>query len=194
MTNLKEIAAVAYEQVYPNPTIQTPIKVEHFIEAAKYKLAYELWRLSKELKRSEGEWEIPTSLLRQGDIEVKENVADISGLSVFRTSDGETWISNIGGINCECSYLKQTVNLAQIICDDDYLGNGKPYVIIGDKISFPKGSHKATLPIIYASNGEDLNGEIPIDDTTAELVSIYLVQRFSNKLPVDETANDNANT
>lgn len=194
MANLKEISAVAYEQVYPNANIQTPIKVEHFIEVAKSKYAYEMWRLSKELKRSEGEWEIPSSLLRQGEIEVKENVADISNLNVFRTSDGETWIINIGGINCDCSYLKQTPNLAQILCDDDYLGNGKPYIPIGNNISFPKGSHKSKLPIIYASNGDDLNDEIPIDDTTAELVSIYLVQRFSNKLPADETANDNANT
>jgi len=193
MTNLLEICQGAYDQVYPNATVQTPIKVEHLVVAAKSKYAYEMWRLSKELKRSEGEWEIPSSLWRQGEIEVKDSVADISGLSVFRTSDGETWISNIGGINCECSYMKQTPNLAQILCDDDYLGNGRPYVIIGDKISFPKGSHKSTLPIIYASNGEDLNDEIPIDDTTAELVSIYLVQRFSNKLPTDETANDNSN-
>lgn len=193
MASLKEISQVAYDQTYPNASIQTSVKVEHFIEAAKSKYAFELWRMSKELKRSEGEFDIPSSLLRQGEIEVKDNVADISNIHVFRTSDGETWISNIGGIGCECNYIKKTVNISQILCDDEYDGNGKPFVVVGDKINFPKGTHKSTLPIIYASSGDDLNEEIPIDDTTAELVSIYLVQRFSNKLPTDETANDNSN-
>lgn len=193
MANLKEISAAVYGKVYPNATIQTPVKVEHFIEAAKSKYAFELWRLSKELKRSEGEWDIPSALLRQGEIEVKDNVADISNIHVFRTSDGETWIGNIGGIGCECNYIKKTVNLSQILCDDEYDGNGKPFVVIGDKINFPQGVHKSKLPIIYASSGDDLNEEIPIDDTTAELVSIYLDQRFSNKMPTDETVNDNSN-
>lgn len=194
MSNLKEIAQVSYDQVYPNASEQTSIKVEHFIQAGRSKMAYELWRLSKELKRAEGEWEIPTALMRQGEITVSDNVADISELNVFRTADGETWISNIGGISCECNYIKQTVNLAQLLCDEDYWGNGKPYIIVGNKINFPIGTHKTTLPIIYASNGDDINDEIPIDDTIAELVSIYLFQRFSNKFPADKTANNNENT
>lgn len=193
MADLKSIAQVSYDQVYPNASQQTSVKLEHFIEAAKSKYAWELWRQSKELKRADGEWEIPSVLFRQDEIEVIDNVADISGLSIFKTQDGDTWISNIGGIACDCAYIKQTVNLAQILCDSDYHGNGKPYVVIGNKISFPSGSHKSKLPIIYASNGDDIDDEIPVDDMTAELVGIYLFQRFSNRLPEDRSNDSNSN-
>lgn len=193
MSNLKEIAQVSYDQVYPNASIQTSIKVEHFIVAAKARYAWELFRISKEERRSEGEWEIPSTLWRESDIEVKDDKADISLLNIFRSFEGDVWIGNIGGINCECNYLKKSVNLAQILCDDEYNGNARPYYVVGKSIKFPAGVHSPTLPMIYASDGTDLDDDIEIDDMIGDLIGNYLVQRFSNRMPEDRTANSNSN-
>lgn len=196
MADLLSICQVAYDEVYPNATAQTAIKVEHFIEAGKSKYAFELWRISKEEKRLEGEWDIPSALLREATIEVADNVADISNLKIFRSFEGDTWIQNIGDFNPEdgCNYIRQTVNVSRMLLDDEYLGNSKPYTVIGNSIKFPKGAHDKSIPIIYASNGEDLEDQILIDDAIGEIVGIYLVQRFSNKLPADKSADSNENT
>lgn len=193
MSNLKEIAQVNYDQIYPNATAETSIKVDHFISEGKNRYAWELFRISKEEKRSEGEWEIPSVLWREADVEVVNDKADISMLNIFRSFEGDTWIGNIGGIGCECNYLRQSVNLGQILCDEDYWGNDKPYYVIGQSIKFPVGAHKSTLPITYASNGEDLEDEIEIDDAIGALVSEYLYKKFSGKLPEDRTADSNSN-
>lgn len=193
MSDLLSIAQVAYDEVYPNATAQTSIKVEHFIEAGKSRYAYEMWRISKEEKRADGEWEVPSALLREANIEVADNAADISDLHIFRSLEGDTWIQSIGGLDSDCSYIRQSINISRMLLDDEYLGNSKPYIIIGNSIKFPRGAHKETIPIIYASNGEDLEDKILIDDAIGELVGIYLVQRFSNKLPEDRTQNSNSN-
>ena len=193
MANLKSIAQVSYDQMYPNATAQTSIKVEHFIEAAKSRYAWELWRISKEEKRNEGEWDIPSSLLRKATIEIKDNAADISALKIFRGFEGDTWISSIGGFDTDCSYTRQTVNISRMLLDDEYLGNSKPYTVIGKSIEFPRGAHRKSESIVYASNGEDLDDAIEVDDVAGELVGIYLVQRFSGKMPEDRTSNSNSN-
>ena len=193
MSNLKEIAQVNYDQIYPNATAQTSVKVEHFISEALTRYAWEMFRISKEVKRSEGEWEIPSALLRRANIDVVDNVADISSLNIFRSFEGDSWISNIGGLDGECSYIRQTVNIASMLLDDEFLGNSKPYTVIGNSIEFPKGSHKKTIPIIYASNGSDLDDEIEVDDAIGALVSEYIYKKFSGKFPEDRTQDSNSN-
>lgn len=194
MSDLLSICQVSYDEVYPNATAQTAIKVEHFIEAGKSKYAFELWRISKEEKRSEGEWDIPSMLLRESEIEVIENTADISNLKIFRSLQGDTWIQSLGGFDSDCTYIRQTINVSRMLLDDEYLGNSKPYTVIGDSIKFPKGTHSKKIPIIYASNGQDLEDKVLIDDAIGEIVGIYLVQRFSNKLPADRSADSNENS
>lgn len=194
MADLLSICQVAYDQVYPNATAQTSVKVEHFIEAGKSKYAFELWRISKEQKRSEGEWDIPSALLREANIDVVDNAADISALNIFRSFEGDTWIQSIGGIESDCSYIRQTINVSRMLLDDEYLGNSKPYIVVGNSIKFPRGAHNKSIPIIYASNGEDLEDEILVDDAIGEIVGIYLVQRFSAKMPEDRSADSNTNT
>lgn len=191
--NLLSIAQVNYDLVYPNASAQTSIKVEHFIEEAKIRYAWELFRLSHEIKRAEGEYEIPSTLWKDATITVVDNVADISELNIFRSFDGDSWIGNIGGFNCECSYLRQTVNLSQILCDPDYWGNDKPYFVVGKSIKFPAGVHKTTLPITYASNGEDVDDMIEVDDAIGALISEYLYKKFSGKFPEDRSADSNSN-
>lgn len=192
MSNLKEIAQVNYDQIYPNATAQTSVKVEHFISEALTRYAWELFRMSKEEMRTDGEWEIPSDLWREAEVDVIDKEADISSLNIFRSFEFDTWIGNIGGINCECSYIRQSVNLSQLLCDSDLWGNAKPYYVLGNKIKFPIGAHKKKLTIIYASNGNDLDETIEIDDAIGSLVSQYLFQKFSGKFPEDRTANSNS--
>lgn len=188
MASLKSIAQVNYDTVYPNASVQTSVKVEHFIEEAKIRYAWEQWRLSKELKRAEGEWEVPSVLLRDADLPIENDVADLSTLNIFRSFDGDVWLANVGGIVSDCNYIRLTVANKGILLDDEYLGNSKPYIISGNQIKFPKGAHKKTIPITYASNGGDVDEDIDVDDAIAALVSEYLYKRFSGKLPEDRTA------
>lgn len=194
MADLKSISQVCYDQLYPNATMQTSIKVEHFIEEAKIRYAWEMFRMSKEVKRAEGEWEVPSALLRQSNLDIIDNEADISDLKIFRSFDGDMWIANIGGIGSDCNYIRMSVNQSQMLLDDEYTGNGHPYTIIGKTIIFPKGTHKKTVPMIYASNGEDLDDKIEVDDAIGALVSDYIYKKFSGKLPEDRSADSNSNT
>lgn len=189
MSDLNSIAQINYDVIYPNASAQTSVKVEHFIEEAKSRYAWELFRISKEEKRADGWWEIPSVLWREADIEVVDGKADISALSIFRSFEGDTWIGMIGGEGCGCSYTRQSVNISQMLCEEDYWGNSKPYYVVGQTIRFPGGAHKDTLPIVYASNGEDLQGNIEVDDAIGALVSEYLYKKFSGKFPEDRTAN-----
>jgi hypothetical protein len=193
MADLLSISQVIYDQVFPNATAQTSVKVDHVIEEAKIRYAYEMWLRSKISAREDGGWEVPSSLLREADLEIVNNEADISDLKIFRSFDGDMWVQGIGGFNCECTYMRQSVNLSKMLCDDEYLGNAKPYIAVGTKIKFPKGAHAKTIPIIYASSGEDLGDEIQVDDGIGGLVSDYLWKRFTNRLPEDRTNDSNTN-
>jgi hypothetical protein len=193
MASLFEICQQVYDSVYPNASIQTSVKVDHLIVESKVRYAYEMWLQSKISAREDGGWEVPSVLLQDATIEVKDNEADISALNIFRSFEGDVWIQSIGGMDCECSYMKQSVNISKMLCDDEYLGNSKPYIIVGKKIKFPKGTHEKSLPIVYASNGEGIDGDIEVDDAIGALVSDYLWKRFTNRLPEDRTQNSNSN-
>jgi len=193
MASLKEIAAIAYDQVYPNADQNAAIQVEHFIQTALTRYAFELFLTSKELKRVDGEWEIPDVLLREATLNIENNEADLSGLKIFTSFDGGKWISMVGDFGCDCGYIKHSVNLANILCNDEYDGNKKTYVPIGRKLKFPKGVHGNTVPIIYASSGEDVDGDIEVDDAIGDRVGEYLWKRFSGRIPEDRTQNSNTN-
>lgn len=194
MANINEIAQIAYDQIYPNAEQATSVKVEHFIQTALTRYAYEMFLLSKELKRADGEWDIPDTLLREDILTIVNNEADISALKIFTSFEGGKWISKVGDFGCDCGYIKHTVNMSNILCDDEYNGNSKTYVIIGKKIKFPHGAHGKTAPIIYASSGEDVDGDIEVDDAIGDRVGDYLFKRFSGRIPADRTENSNENT
>lgn len=192
--NLKSICQVAYDTIYPNAGATTSVKVEHFIEVGLVRYAFEMWLVSKELKRSEGEWDIPETLFREAELTVDDNNhADISSLKIFSSPEGRYWIGRLGDFDCDCGYIRHTVNMANMLCDDEYDGNKKTYIVFGKKIRFPKGVHTKTIPIIYASNGNDVDDEIEIDDAIAGRVEEYLWKRFTGKLPEDRTLNSNSN-
>lgn len=193
MADLKEIAEVAYRQIFQNATAATSIKKEDFLSIARHRYAYEMFLMSKDLERLDGVFEIPTALLRKADLTVINGQIDISQLKIFRSFQGDLWLGRVGTGECDCSYVKHSVNISNILCDTDYHGNSKPFVVIGDTIEFPQGTFAKTVPIIYASNGADVNGSIEVDDAVGDRVSEYLWKRYSNRLPEDRTNNANTN-
>lgn len=192
MAELKELAQSVYDQCFPNASIQTSIKVDHVLVEAKARLAYEMWLQAKIEEREDGFWEVPTPLLREAEIEIKNNEADISSLKVFRSFKGDTWIQSVG--DCDCPYMKMSLNVSKMLCgDDEYIGNSRPFVVVGKKLKFPKGAHSKSLPIVYASNGDDVEDDMEVDDSLAALVSDYLWKRFTNRLPEDRSNDSNTN-
>lgn len=191
MANLLEIAEVSWKQLFPNPTDENAISKEEFIATAKTEYATQMWIQAKNEKNSEGYFNIPSYLLTEAELEVKNNEMDISSLKILRGLPEEMWLQNIGGIVCDCSYVKSNINLAQLMCDDDSLGdNFRTYYVVGNKIKFPKGTHSTKLPIIYANNGERVDNNIEIDDAIGGIVRRMLIEIYGGKIGKEDTSNN----
>jgi hypothetical protein len=195
MANLKEIAELAWGQLFPNPGDETAVDREDFVATAKSEYAYQLWRKIKEDKREYGQCDIPSYLLSEAELEVSGSEMDISGLKIMRSIDQELWLQDVGGLNCECVYVKSTVNHNKALCDDDSLpDDARTYYPLGKKIVFPKGVHKTPLKIIYANNGEDIDDMIEVDDAIAGIVRRSLIEIYGGKTgKEDKTDNTNPN-
>jgi hypothetical protein len=196
MANLLSIAEQAYNQLFPRPTDEEAVDKQDFVATAKNVFAYELWRKIKEDKLLYGECDIPSYLLSEAKLDVKDDEMDISSLKIMRSIDQELWLQNIGGMNCECLYVKSTLNLSKILCDDDSLpDDSRTFYPQGLKIKFPNGVHATPLSIIYANQGEEVNERIEIDDAIAGIVRVRLIEIYGGKIGQEDKANDsNSNT
>lgn len=195
MASLLSIAELAWLQCFPKGGDETKVTKQEFIATAKTEYAYQLWLKSKADKREEGYYEVPSYLLSEKEIDIIDGVMDLSGLKIMRSLDMEVWLQNVGGMNCECNYMKSTVNHWQLLCDDDSIGDSKPYYVVGKKIKFPLGAHKKSLPIIYANNGELVDGDIEVDDAIGGVVRRILVDIYLGKQGrEDNTNNSNGDT
>jgi hypothetical protein len=195
MADLKSIAELAWRQLYPNPSDETKISKEEFLATAKTEYAYQLWKLSKEEKREEGEFQMPSYLITESDpLPVVENAIDVSGLKILRGLD--TWLQNVGGLNCDCRYVKTTINHAQIFCGDDSMGDDvRTFLEVGNRIVFPQGTHEKEIRIMYANNGEEVDDKILIDDTIGGVVRNRLIEIYGGKVGAeDKTNNSNPET
>lgn len=193
MANLNSIAEQAWRQLFPGPSDEVKVKKEEFIATAKTEYSYQLWLKLMAEKREEGYFSVPSYLLSEIELEVKDGVMDISSLKIMRSIPWETWLVKIGELNCKCSYVKSTINLAQVLCDDDSLDDSaKTYYVVGKKIKFPKGTHKTPLEITYANSGESIDGNIEVEDSIAGMVRRTLVEIYGGKIgPQDKTNNSN---
>ncbi len=191
MANLLSIAELAWRQLFPDPSDETKVKKEEFIATAKLEYAYQLWIKLMADKREEGYFEVPSYLLSETELEVKDNVMDISSLKIMRGLPWETWLQNIGGIECKCKYVKSTLNLSQVLCDEDSLPDGdKTYYVVGKKIKFPKGVDQDKLPITYANSGENIDGYIEVEDSLGGIVRRTLVEIYGGKVGSDDDTNN----
>lgn len=195
MANLKEIAQLAWEQLFPKPGDESSVTREQFISTAKTEYALQLWKKIKEDKAQYGESEVPSYLLADADVEVKDNIMDISSLKILRSIDQEMWLQNIGGMGCKCIYIKSTLNTNKILCDDDSIpDDAKLYYASGKKIIFPRGVHKSPLPITYANGGDDIDDRIEVDDAIAGIVRRSLVEIYGGKIGNEDKKNDSNST
>lgn len=189
--DLKSIAEVSWRQLFPNPSDEAAVTVEEFIETAKAEYAYQMLLLYWKEKREQGSFNIPSNLLSTIELKVVNNVADISQLGVFRGLPNDLWLQNIGGIGSKCKYIKSNVNHAQILEDDDSLpDNYRTYYAVGNTIVFPQGVHDNPVPITYANMGENIDGEIEIDDTIAAIVRSRLNDIYLGKVGKEDVTND----
>ena len=191
--NLREVAEVCWRQLFPEGADKPPITKAEFISTSKMMYADEVWRLSKNERNQEGVFNVPSVLLSQTELTVEDNMVDISELSILRSLSNDSWLQNIGGIQCKCKYVKSNVNQSQLLCDDDGLPNdSKTYFVVGNKILFPRGTHKDKLPIIYANKGLEVDGKLEIDDALASSIRTRLIDLYGGKTgKEDVTENSN---
>ena len=183
MSSLRSICELAWRQVFPNPGDEAAITKEEFIETGKLQYAWEIWRASKEESRSEGFYDIPSVLFTEITLSVKDKEASLKGLNILRSLPNDKWLANIGGLTSECKYVATTVNRAQLLDDDDSLDdNVRTYLIVGDTVKFPRGTHVDPLPIIYANNGAGIDeDETDVDDVLGAIVRSKLIDIYSKK-------------
>jgi hypothetical protein len=176
-------------------TDESRIQLEQVIQNATNEYAWQMLQLAWREKRENGEYIIPSYLSRETILKVKNNEADISDLNILKGIQSEQWLQQIGDVT-GCVYTKTTINQAQLMADDDSLGeDARTYYVIGNKIRFPKGAHSEEVPMIYANDGSDLDSdEVIVDDAVGALVSERLLLKYLGKItPSDTTNNSNGN-
>lgn len=193
MQSIQEVANLSWLQLFPPGSDEATITLEEFIATAKSEFAYAQLLMAWKDKREDGYFQVPSYLSTETEpLPVVDNAIDISNLDILRSLPQEIWLQNVGGFNCECAYVKSTINQSQLLCDDDSLGDQKSYFVIGNKIKFPKGTHENKLPIIYANNGANLDNLMMIDDAMGAIVRDKLSQIYGGKVPpADVTNNSN---
>lgn len=194
MANLKEVSEAAWRQL-GGGSDESRLTLEEVIATARVEYAWQMLQWVWREKKDEGFFNMPSHLASESMLRIKNNEADISKLKALNAIPNEMWLLNIGGLTCDCQYIKSTVNQSQLLCDDDSLPEvSRTYIIIGKKIIFPKGTHATELPIIYANDGEDLDESIEVDDAIAGIVRSRLIEIYTGKTTAeDRTNNSNSN-
>lgn len=191
MADLKTIAQLAYDQIFPNPTDEEKVSRIDFLESAKLEYAYQFLLWFWKENATEGVFNMPGELANETHFDVVNNEVDISGLDIMSRLPNDRWLLNIGGLVCDCKYVKSNINQTQLLCDDDSLPeNYKTYLIIGKKIKFPLGVHKTPLSIIYANSGRQIDDSIEVDPALGKLVKDALIANYGNKIGTEDKVND----
>lgn len=189
--NLNEIANLSYNQIFPNASDETSINKVEFRRTALAEFAYQTLLMAWTEKRNDGYFNVPSYLLNEQEMDVVNDEIDLSGLKILKSLPSEVWLQNIGGLNCECKYIKSDLNLTQLMCDDDSLDDThRTYFVLGKKIKFPKGVHSDKLTIIYANSGEDADGKIEVDEAIASIVRAKLNEIYGGKVGKEDVTNN----
>lgn len=191
--NINEVAALVWRQLQPTSGGTPTIHLEEFKSSARAEFAYQMLLLAWKEKRDEGYYTVPAYLLKEVEKEVVNNEMDISDLEYFKSLPSEVWLQDMGGLGCECKYVKSTVNHSKLLCGDDSLDDDtRTFYVLGDKIKFPQGAHAKKLTLTYADKGGDVDGNMDIDDAVAAIIRERLIGLYAGKVGVnDETNNEN---
>lgn len=191
MSNLKEVAQLAYDQIFCNPTDEEKVHRVDFYETARLEYAYQflLWYWKE--KALEGWFNIPGNLSSEHELDVVNDEVDISKLDIMSRLPNDMWVQNIGGLTCDCKYIKSNINQTQLLCGDDSMPEEyKPYVIVGKKIKFPKGTHTTPISIIVANSGKSIDDSVEVDDSIAAIVRTRLIQIYGGQMGVEDKSNN----
>lgn len=193
MANLFEVCELAYNNVFPIPRDKTAITLAEFIASGRVEYAAAMWLYRQEQIQTDGSFQMPSELLTNTELAVENNELDLSGLKYLSALPNDLWLQNLGGINCECQYVKTNLNLAQILCDDDSAGDNVHYYYIeGKKIKFLKPPHKTKLPITYANMGTSVDERrIEVNEYVASKVRTKLEQLYGKRAQNVDTTNNN---
>lgn len=190
MANLNEIADLSWLKNNPSGSDETAIPKEVYIRTAYNEFAYQSLLMAWKQK-ADDYYEVPSYLLTEVEKDVVKNEIDISDLHYFKSLPMEMWLQRIGEMDCECRYIKSTLNLSQLLCEDDSLpDDNRPYYAIGNKIKFPKGTHKNKLLITYANMGDTLSGYVEVDEAIASIIRDKLDAIYSGKVPQTDVTNN----
>lgn len=98
------------------------------------------------------------------------------------------------GLFSSCKYIATNVNHAQLLDDDDSMGeNIRTYLVIGNEIKFPQGVHKTPIDVIYANDGLSLNeDDVFIDDAIGAIIRTKLIDIYKSHGEEDLTNNSNS--
>ena len=195
MASLLEIAEIVWLQI-GGGTDESSTELETVAASARLEYAWQMLQMAWRDKRENGEYIVPAYLSREKELKIVANEADISDLNILRAIPQEMWLQQISGLD-GCIYTKTTINMAQLMDGDDALGaDAKTYMIIGNKIKFPKGTHADKLNLIYANDGSDLDADdVNVDDAIGALVKERLLASYLGKIvPEDKTNNSNSST
>lgn len=194
MSTIKQNAELAYRQLYPNPSDETPITLVEFIETAKTEYANLVWLQNRSDAREIGSNDIPEYLLSTAELQVDEKGrADISKLKVMRGLKGLTWIQGLGDMSCaNCDYLIVDTNKYNLLCGDDSVGDRKFAVAAGKYIKFPDGTYESDriVPIIYATMGSELSDNIEVDDALASSLRRSIIEIYGGKTGQEDKTNN----
>lgn len=194
MASLLSVANQAWLQLGGGKD-ESRLTLGEVIATTKNEYAWQMLQKAWREKREDGMINISSDLATQEILPVKDNAIDLSKLNIMRGVPDEMWLMNVGGLTCQCEYVKSTVNRRQLLCDDDTGGDTIPYVVLGDKIIFPEGAKATELPIIFANNGKGLDGDMIIDDAIAGILRRSIIEIYQGKTtPEDTTNNSNSNT
>lgn len=191
MADLKSIAQLAYDQLFPNPTDEEKVSRIDFLETAKSEYSYQflLWYWRE--KGTEGVFNMPGNLSTEFELDVVNNEIDISGLDIMSRLPNDLWLQNVGGLTTDCNYIKSNINQTQLLKEDDSLPDDyKTYLIVGKKIKFPLGTHKTPISIIVANSGKEVDDSIEVDDAIAGIIRRSLIEIYGGRVGVENKTND----
>lgn len=193
MAVLQEIAEQVWLQIQPRGSDESATSLEEIISSARTIYSTLIWTAARNERNTEGFYDVPSYLLTEVEKEVVNNEMDISDIKALKSLPNESWLLNVGGLACECDYIKSTVNRTALLCDDETFDELKTYYIVGNKIKFPKGVHKPSLPILYANNGSTTDPLIYIDESIAGLLRDKLQDAYNiQKIGREDVTNNSS--
>lgn len=198
---IKELATIAYNQVFPTGGDAPSITVQEFIRTAIAEYSYQFLLMYWRERNEEGMYHLPAAVLTEKEFDVIDgSYVDTEDVNFLLSLPKDAWLVSVKPsldekYKCSCKFIKSTLTDSELFCDDDSLDDSyTPFYPVRGKIIFPKGTSAKKVRVVYADAGKD-DGDIEIDNTLAALVRARLLEIYLGKVPKkDVTLNDNPDT